>query len=145
MKISIINGPNLNLLEKRDINIYGNNSLKDIQAKCLKIAQDKNAQLNFFQSNSESEIVEEIHHNINKKFDAIIINAAAYTHTSVAIRDALEIFHGKKIELHISNIFKREEFRHHSMISKVVDGVISGFGVEGYYIALNSIFNLNDS
>jgi 3-dehydroquinate dehydratase-2 len=140
MKISIINGPNLNLLDQRDVNIYGNNSLKEVEAKCLEIAKGK-AEIDFFQSNSESDIIEKIHQNIRQKTDAIIINPAAYTHSSIAIRDALEIFQGKKIEIHISNIFKREEFRHESKISAVVDGIISGLGIEGYYVALKLIIS----
>jgi 3-dehydroquinate dehydratase-2 len=140
MKISIINGPNLNLLNQRDSKIYGNNTLEEVKKKCLEIAVGK-AEINFFQSNSESEIIDQIHQNIKKKFDSIIINPAAYTHSSIAIRDALEIFKGKKIELHISNIFKREEFRHESKISAVVDGVISGLGVNGYLLAIQSIIN----
>lgn len=140
MKISIINGPNLNLLDQRDSKIYGNNSLQEIKSKCLATAKGK-AEINFFQSNSESQIIDQIQHNIKHKFDAIIINPAAYTHNSIAIRDALEIFKGKKIEVHISNISKREEFRHQSKISAVVDGVISGLGIYGYTIAVQAIIS----
>ncbi len=137
-KILILNGPNLNLLHKRDKEIYGDSSLEKIANDCMKIASEIDCYVEFKQSNSESEIVEEIQKAVDK-FDGIIINAAGYTHTSVAIRDALEIFDKPKIELHISNIFKREEFRHHSFLSQVVDAVISGLGVYGYAISLIAI------
>ncbi|MDA9817919.1 3-dehydroquinate dehydratase [Flavobacteriaceae bacterium] len=139
-KIIIINGPNLNLLEKRDSSIYGGDDLKTIEKSCQNAVHSK-ADLEFFQSNSEGEIIEKIQQSILQKIDAIIINAAAYTHTSIAIRDALEMFYGQKIELHISNIFKREDFRHHSVISEVVDGVISGLGSYGYVAAINAVLN----
>ena len=134
-KILIINGPNLNLLHLRDKKIYGEISIDKIIDECREIAKQVNLEIDYKQSNSESEIVNFIQDAI-KKYQGLIINAAAYTHTSVAIRDALEIFHGKKIELHISNIFKREDFRHNSFLSEVVDGIICGLGVEGYIIAL---------
>ncbi len=137
-KILILNGPNINLLHKRNKEIYGDSSLKFIENNCLREAENLNLLLDFYQTNSESVLVEKIHEAIDE-FDGIIINAAGYTHTSVAIRDALEIYQGSKIELHISNIFKREKFRHNSFISEVCDGVISGFGVNGYLIALNAI------
>ncbi len=140
-KVLIINGPNLNLLHKRDKAIYGDSSLGVIEINCLRIAKEIGLQVEFRQSNSEGGIVEEIQQAIDK-FDGIIINAAGYTHTSVAIRDALEIFQKPKIELHISNIFKREEFRHNSMISPVVDAIISGLGIKGYEIALLAMENL---
>ena len=111
-KILILNGPNLNLLHKRDKEIYGDSSLEKIANDCMKIASEIDCYVEFKQSNSESEIVEEIQKAVDE-FDGIIINAAAYTHTSIAIRDSLEIFNKPKIELHISNIFKREEFSHH--------------------------------
>ena len=137
-KILILNGPNLNLLHKRDKDIYGDSSLEKIANDCMKVASEIACYVEFKQSNSESEIVEEIQKAVDK-FDGIIINAAGYTHTSVAIRDALEIFDKPKIELHISNIFKREEFRHHSFLSQVVDAVISGLGVYGYLVSLIAI------
>ncbi len=139
-KILILNGPNLNVLHKRDAGIYGDISLEKIEAACKKLAAELDLEITFKQSNSESALVEIIQNAEN--FNVIIINAAAYTHTSVAIRDALEIFHGFKIELHISNIFKREEFRHHSFLSDVVDGVICGLGANGYRAAL---FAVNDA
>lgn len=138
--ILIINGPNLNLLSLRNKDIYGNDSLKDIEEKCQKIAQNNNLKVVFEQKNSESDIIDLIQNAIDK-FDVIIINAAAYTHTSVAIRDALEIFNGKKIELHLSNIYKREDFRHKSLISDISDGIIVGFGSKGYELALLSLIN----
>ncbi len=140
-KILIINGPNLNLLHKRDKEIYGDSSLDKIEHDCLAVAKQLDCKIDFHQSNSESEIVESIQNAVDE-FDGIIINAAGYTHTSVAIRDALEIFKNPKIELHISNIFKREEFRHHSFLSPVVDAIISGLGINGYVIALLAINEL---
>jgi len=140
MKILIINGPNLNLLHKRDNKIYGDISLAEIEKKCHKIAQDYDMAIKFVQSNDEGEIVAKIQEAIDN-FDAIIINAAAYTHTSVAIRDALEMYNKIKIEIHLSNIYKREEFRHKSLISDVVDGVICGFGDNSYYLALRAVKN----
>lgn len=140
-KILILNGPNLNLLHRRDKEIYGDSSLGKIERDCSSLADELGCKIEFKQSNSESELVEEIQKAVDD-FDGIIINAAAYTHTSVAIRDALEIFPHPKIELHISNIFKREEFRHHSFLSSIVDAVISGLGVQGYSIALLAINNM---
>jgi 3-dehydroquinate dehydratase-2 len=140
MKILIINGPNLNLLHKRDNKIYGDISLAEIEKKCHKIAQDYDMAIKFVQSNDEGEIVAKIQEAIDN-FDAIIINAAAYTHTSVAIRDALEMYNKIKIEIHLSNIYKREEFRHKSLISDVVHGVICGFGDNSYYLALRAVKN----
>lgn len=137
-KVLIINGPNINLLHKRDRKIYGDQSLDKIIETCNLLADKIGLELVFRQSNHEGEIVDFIQDAIDR-FDGIIINAAAYTHTSIAIRDALEIFPAYKIELHISNVFKRDEFRHHSFISEVVDGVICGFGVNGYRLALIAI------
>ena len=142
-KILIINGPNLNLLHKRNPEIYGNANLEQAKSDCQKLAKELNLDIDFKQSNLEGEIINLIQDAINK-FDGIIINAAAYTHTSIAIRDALEMFGGKKIELHISNVFKREKFRQHSMISDVVDSVMCGFGIEGYALALLGINNSFD-
>jgi 3-dehydroquinate dehydratase-2 len=140
-KILILNGPNLNILHKRDPNIYGDSSLDKIFSDCEKLAKEIGIEIDFQQSNSEGDLVDAIQNAI-ETCDGIIINAAAYTHTSVAIRDALEIFHKPKIELHISNIFKREEFRQHSFLSEVVDAVISGLGVQGYTISLLAINNM---
>jgi 3-dehydroquinate dehydratase-2 len=140
-KILIINGPNLNLLHLRDKSLYGSLSLDEISRDCQEVAKQIGVEILFMQSNIEGEIIEQIHLAINN-YQAIIINPAGYTHTSVAIRDALEIFKGPKIELHISNIFSREEFRHHSFISPVVDGIISGLGSNGYTTALLAINNM---
>jgi 3-dehydroquinate dehydratase-2 len=140
-KVLILNGPNLNLLHKRDKSIYGESSLKKIEHDCLELAKELDLQIELRQSNSEGEIVNFIQNAVDN-FDGIIINAAAYTHTSIAIRDALEIFNGPKIELHISNIFKREKFRQNSFLSDVVDAVISGLGVDGYSISLLAMNNL---
>ena len=140
-KILILNGPNLNLLHKRNKEIYGDSNLEKIERACSKLAKDIGINIEFIQSNFEGEIVSIIQEAIDK-FDGIIINAAAYTHTSIAIRDALEMFPNPKIELHISNIFKRETFRHHSNLSAVVDALISGLGTDGYGIALLAIDNL---
>lgn len=140
-KILILNGPNLNLLHRRDKSIYGEASLSTIANDCRKLAKDLGVAIELRQSNSEGELVSIIQDALDN-FDGIIINAAAYTHTSVAIRDALEMFGGPTIELHISNIFKREEFRQNSFLSDVVTAVISGLGVDGYGIALIAMSNL---
>lgn len=136
--ILILNGPNLNLLHKRDKEIYGDSSLMSIESECLNLATELNVKVEFRQTNSEGGMIEEIQQAI-EKYDGIIINAAGYTHTSVAIRDALEIYQGKKIELHISNIYKREDFRQNSLISAKVDAVISGLGDAGYLISLRAM------
>ena len=134
-KIIIINGPNLNLLGEREQSQYGSINFNELKEICLKKSKDLGLNLEFTQSNVEGELVNIIQDSI-KKFDGIIINAAAFTHTSVAIRDALSIFKKPKIELHISNIYKREEFRHKSLISDVVTGGIFGLGGDGYILAI---------
>ena len=140
-KILILNGPNLNLLHKRDKEIYGDSSLQKIEEDCKLLATELGLEIEFKQSNNEGRLVDFIQDAVDT-VDGIIVNAAAYTHTSVAIRDALEIFQKPKIELHISNIFKREEFRQNSYLSDVVTAVISGLGVDGYTIALFAMNNL---
>ena len=137
-KIIIINGPNLNLLGEREQSQYGTISFDSLKEKCVKKATDLKIDVEFFQSNIEGEIVSKIQE-ARKKFDGIIINAAGFTHTSVAIRDALDIFKKPIIELHISNIYKREEFRRKSLISDVVTGGIFGLGSQGYILAIISI------
>ena len=137
-KIIIINGPNLNLLGEREQSQYGSITFEKLKADCLKKAKELNINIEFFQSNIEGEIVTKIQE-AKKKFDGIIINAAGFTHTSVAIRDALSLFKKPTIELHISNIYKREEFRQKSLISEVVSGGIFGLGTEGYILAIISI------
>ena len=137
-KIIIINGPNLNLLGEREQSQYGSISFEKLKENCQKKSQELGLDIEFTQSNIEGELVNLIQDSI-KKFDGIIINAAAFTHTSVAIRDALSIFKKPIIELHISNIYKREEFRHKSLISDIVNGGIFGLGAEGYILAIISI------
>ena len=137
-KIIIINGPNLNLLGEREQSQYGSVSFDNVKEKSLKKATELKIDVEFFQSNIEGEIVSKIQES-RKNFDGMIINAAGYTHTSVAIRDALEVFKKPIIELHISNIYKREEFRHKSLISDVATGGIFGLGSEGYILAIISI------
>ena len=137
-KIIIINCPNLNLLGEREQSEYGSTTFDELKEKCLNKSKDLGLDIEFAQSNIEGEIVNLIQDSRNK-FDGIIINAAAFTHTSVAIRDALSIFKKPIIELHISNIYKREEFRHKSLISDIATGGIFGLGVEGYILAIISI------
>lgn len=137
-KILILNGPNLNLLHKRDKQVYGDVSLEKIEIDCREVASQLDLEVELKQSNSEGELVDMIQDALDN-FDGIILNAAAYTHTSVAIRDAMEMFNKPKIELHISNIFKREEFRQNSFLSDVVDAVISGLGINGYPISLTAM------
>jgi 3-dehydroquinate dehydratase-2 len=138
IKIQIINGPNLNLLGKREPGIYGSLTLEQIKQEVEKHAAKKNILINFYQSNIEGEIVNKIQE-ISEQIDGLIINAAAFTHTSVAILDALNTLSMPKIEIHISNIFAREEFRHKSMISKSVNGIICGFGLNSYILAVDAI------
>ena len=140
-KILIINGPNLNLLGEREQSQYGSITFDKLKESCINKSQELGLDLEFSQSNIEGEIVDLIQDSI-KKFDGMIINAAAFTHTSVAIRDALSIFKKPIIELHISNIYKREEFRHKSLISDVVTGGIFGLGSEGYILAIISMQKL---
>tara|TARA_Y100001970_G_scaffold286193_1_gene407788 strand:- start:1299 stop:1748 length:450 start_codon:yes stop_codon:yes gene_type:complete len=139
--IIIINGPNINLLGDRDKSIYGSESYQDLLNRCKSEANKMEINLDFYQSNIEGEIVTKIQES-REKFDGMIINAAAFTHTSVAIRDALSLFKKPCIELHISNIHKREDFRHKSLISDVVTGIICGLGTSGYILAINSIYEM---
>tara|TARA_Y100000992_G_scaffold280393_1_gene227399 strand:+ start:250 stop:702 length:453 start_codon:yes stop_codon:yes gene_type:complete len=136
-KIFIINGPNLNLLGKREPEHYGNKTLNDIKENCMKYVAKKNIELVFEQSNDESAIIEMIQ--AASDSDGIIINAGAYTHTSIAIHDALKSSNSPAIEVHLSNIHKREEFRHKSYISGVVDGIIIGLGDQGYILAIDAV------
>ena len=137
-KIIIINGPNLNLLGEREQSQYGSITFEELKANCLKKSNEIGINLKFTQSNIEGEMVSLIQHARNE-YDGIIINAAGFTHTSVAIRDALDLFKKPIIELHISNIYKREEFRHKSLISDIATGGIFGLGTEGYILAIISI------
>ena len=140
-KIIIINGPNLNLLGEREQSQYGSTTFDQLKENCSKKGQEVGIDIEFAQSNIEGELVNIIQDS-RQKFDGIIINAAAFTHTSVAIRDALDIFKKPIIELHISNIYKREEFRHKSLISDIVTGGIFGLGVDGYILAIISMQKL---
>ena len=140
-KIIIINGPNLNLLGEREQSQYGSRTFDELKKDCLNKSKEIGLTTDFAQSNIEGEIVNLIQDS-RKKYDGIIINAAAFTHTSVAIRDALDVFKKPIIELHISNIYKREEFRHKSLISDIVTGGIFGLGPEGYILAIISMHKL---
>lgn len=139
--IHILNGPNLNLLGKRQPDVYGHETLADVEARCAALAADLGVALHFAQSNHEGVIVEMVHA-ARDAASAIVINPAAYTHTSVAILDALNAFDGPVIEVHISNVHKRESFRHHSYVSLRADGVIAGCGTEGYLLALRRVVSL---
>ena len=140
-KIILINGPNLNLLGNRENNIYGNHSLEEIK----KQSEEKSAELNlkcfFCQSNNEGELINFIH-SVEKEYDGLIINPAAFTHTSVALLDALRSISKPKIEIHLSNIYTREEYRKKSITSEGVDGLICGFGSLSYILAIEAINNL---
>ena len=140
-KIIIINGPNLNLLGEREQSQYGSITFEKLRENCMKKSIELNLDVEFAQSNVEGELVNIIQES-RKKFDGIIVNAAAFTHTSVAIRDALDLFKKPIIELHISNIYKREEFRQKSLISDIVTGGIFGLGAEGYILAIISMHKL---
>ena len=140
-RIIIINGPNLNLLGEREQSQYGKLSFEKLKEMCFEASKKLKIEIEFYQSNIEGEIVTKIQESRNQ-YDGIIINAAGFTHSSVSIRDALEIFKKPKIELHISNIYKREEFRQKSLISDVVNGVICGLGPDGYILAINAMQKL---
>jgi 3-dehydroquinate dehydratase-2 len=139
--IYILNGPNLNLLGKREPEIYGSDTLEDVGKACTALGEDLGLETSLKQSNSEGEIIDMIHQ-AREDAAGIIINPAAYTHTSVAILDALNTFDGPVLEVHISNVHKRESFRHHSYVSLRADGVIAGFGVQGYELALQRMAKL---
>jgi 3-dehydroquinate dehydratase-2 len=134
--ILIVHGPNLNLLGKREPEIYGNATLQDINRNLARLAEYADIKLDFFQSNAESALIDRIQQSMSDGTDFIIINPAAYTHTSVALRDALTAVHLPFIEVHLSNIYSREPFRHHSYFSDLAIGVISGLGAKGYELAL---------
>ncbi len=140
-RIIIINGPNLNLLGEREQSQYGKLTFEELKEKCLKTSKSLKIDIEFYQSNIEGEIVTKIQDSRNK-YDGIIINAAGFTHSSVSIRDALDIIKKPKIELHISNIYKREEFRQKSLISDVVTGIICGLGINGYILAIKAMQEL---
>lgn len=140
MQILVIHGPNLNLLGTRESDIYGTRTLEEINASLRQLAAELGAELVIEQSNHEGEIVDIIQN--GKNYDALIINPAAYTHTSVAIRDAIAAIEIPTVELHLSNIYKREEFRHKSLISPVAHGQISGFGPESYLLGLRAAVSI---
>lgn len=141
--VIIINGPNLNLLGRREPEIYGSTTLKDIEALTRTHGEALGVETVFFQSNSEGDLVEVIQR-ASDNHNGIILNAAAYTHTSVALRDAIKASGVPTIEVHLSNVFSREEFRHHSYISAVAAGVICGFGAKGYVLALEALADIMD-
>ena len=140
-KILIINGPNLNLLGNREKNFYGDTTLERIKSICEEKCSESNMEMEFFQSNHEGELIEKIH-SVQNGFEGIIINPAAYTHTSIALLDALRATSKPKIEVHISNIYSREDYRRKSITSEAVNGVICGFGENGYLLAIEAIKKL---
>jgi 3-dehydroquinate dehydratase-2 len=137
-KLLILNGPNLNLLGAREPTVYGSTTLDDIRRCCEALAQSLGHELAFFQSNAEHELVERIHLAYRERMDFIVTNPAAYTHTSIALRDALLAVGIPFIEVHLSNVFAREPFRHHSYLSDIAVGVISGLGAQGYELAIQA-------
>jgi len=141
--VYVLNGPNLNLLGKRAPHIYGHETLADVEANCRRVASELRLEIRFHQSNREYEIIDWIHE-AREIAAGIVINPAAFTHTSVAILDALNTFEPPVIEVHISNVHKREEFRHHSYVSLRADGVIAGLGIQGYQLALRRLAHLLD-
>lgn len=141
--VYVLNGPNLNLLGKRQPHIYGHTTLADVEAECRALAGELKLELRFHQSNREYEIIDWVHE-ARETAGGIVINPAAFTHTSVAVLDALNAFDGPVFEVHISNVHKREAFRHHSYVSLRADGVIAGFGIQGYALALRRLATLID-
>ncbi len=139
--IYILNGPNLNLLGKRQPEIYGSETLEDVERDCRRVAAEHGLDIRFHQSNREYEIIDWIHE-ARETASGIVINPAAFTHTSVAILDALNAFDAPIIEVHISNVHRREVFRHHSYVSGVASGVIAGFGTQGYQLAIQRLAHL---
>ncbi|MCQ2003358.1 type II 3-dehydroquinate dehydratase [Rhizobium sp. NRK18] len=139
--IYVLNGPNLNLLGKRQPHIYGHETLADVEANCKALATECGLEIRFLQSNAEHQLIDWIHE-ARETAAAIIINPGAYTHTSVAILDALNTCEFPVFEVHISNVHKREAFRHHSYVSLRADGVIAGFGIQGYELALRRVSTL---
>ena len=141
--VYVINGPNLNLLGKRQPHIYGHETMVDVERDCRALAQELKLEIKFHQSNREYEIIDWIHE-ARETAGGIVINPAAFTHTSVAILDALNTFEPPVIEVHISNVHKREAFRHHSYVSLRADGVIAGLGTQGYQLGLRRVAKLMD-
>ena len=143
MKILVLNGPNLNMLGVREEDIYGSETLKDIEIKLLEIAKKSNCKINFYQSNAEHELIDSIHQAFKDNTDAIIFNPAGYTHTSVALRDAILAVQIPFFEVHISDIDSREDFRKKSFFSDIAKKVFSGHGTEGYTLALKEALKIN--
>lgn len=141
-KILIIHGPNLNLLGQREPDVYGKFTLEDINKKLKDLAKSKNIALEITQTNSEGEIVDALHNAQKKEIKAVVMNPAGYTHSSVAIRDAVSAVKIPLVEVHISNIYSREEFRHKSLIAPVAKGQISGFGINSYLLGLSAAIDL---
>ena len=141
-KVLVVHGPNLDLLGRRETEIYGKTTLKEINAQLGALAKKSKVQLSFFQSNHEGEIVDTIGKAKKNGFSAILINPAAYTHTSVAIRDAVSAVNLPTIEVHLSNIYAREDFRHTSLVAPVCKGQIAGFGAQSYLLGLTAIISL---
>src|SRR5205809_1099475 len=142
MRILFLNGPNLNLLGQREPEVYGRTTLREIETNLVKRAEELGAKIEFRQSNSEGELVSWIQGS-KGQFETIILNAAAYTHTSIAIRDAISAVGVPTIEVHLSNVHAREEFRHKSLIAPVCQGQIAGFGAESYVLAVEASINVN--
>ena len=140
--IAVLNGPNLNMLGMREPDIYGLQTLADIEAECRRLASEKQLDIDWYQSNLEGELINKIQ-SLAGSADWIVINAAGLTHTSVALRDALSLFPGGIIEVHLSNIHARESFRHTSLISAIAKGFIAGFGATSYYMAIDAISHLH--
>ena len=141
-RIAVLNGPNLNMLGMREPDIYGHQTLADIEAECRRLASEKQVDIDWYQSNLEGDLINKIQ-SLAGSADWIVINAAGLTHTSVALRDALSLFPGGVIEVHLSNIHARESFRHTSLISAIAKGVIAGFGATSYYMAIDAISHLD--
>jgi len=139
--VYVLNGPNLNLLGKRQPQIYGHETLADVECQCRTLADELKLTLRFHQSNREYELIDSIHE-AREDGAGIVINPAAFTHTSVALLDALNTFEGPVIECHISQVHKREAFRHHSYVSLRADGIIAGFGTQGYELAIRRLARL---
>ena len=142
MKILVLNGPNLNMLGVREEDIYGSETLEDIEVKILEIAKESGCEVSFFQSNAEHELIESIHQAFKDNTDAIIFNPAGYTHTSVALRDAILAVQIPFFEVHISDINSREDFRKKSYFSDIAEKVFSGYGTDGYVLALKEALNI---
>ena len=140
-KILLINGPNLNLIGEREVNIYGKISIENIKERCIDEGKKLGLHIDFRQTNSEGEIINWIHE-VKENFDGLIINPAGYTHTSIAILDSMKSMTKPKIEIHLSNIYSREDYRKKSITSEGVNGIISGFGINSYILALHAIKEL---